>query len=449
MREKWQKQMPLMHPITDHAQSKELKVISTIIDANPIICERVLQDLVKGKNIAHRQGANGMSAEQVLRSAIVKTLYNFSYKDLAFHLVDSQSLSWFCRIGIADKGFKKSALNKNIKAISATTWQMINTGLLGYAEEKKIEKGRKVRIDCTCVESNIHHPTDSSLLWDAVRVLTRLMEQCREAGVKIPSFHNHSRVAKRRMMAILNAKRKKQRQAAYADLLKTTGKVIGYAKRTIDVIKARPGTGLGVIAMSWQMGHYVQLAEKVIDQTDRRVMRGEKVDASAKVVSIFEPHTDIIVKDRRDTYYGHKICLTGGASNLILDCLITEGNPADTDLATPMLDRQKQLYGRYPLKACFDGGFASKDNLKEAQSRQIKDVCFAKKRGLKETDMCRSQYVYRSLRRFRAGIESGISWLKRCLGLTRCTWKGWDSFKSYVWSSIVAANLLTIARAKP
>ncbi len=449
MREKWQKQMPLMPQITDHAQSKELEVISNIIDANPTICQRVLQDLNKGKNVAHRQGANGMSADQVLRSAIVKFLFNFTYQDLAFHLVDSQSLSWFCRIGIADKGFKKSALNNNIKAISDTTWQTINTDLLDYAKAEKIEKGRKVRIDCTCVESNIHHPTDSSLLWDAVRVLTRLMEHCRDVGVKIPGFHNHSRVAKRRMLAILNAKRKKQRKAAYADLLKTTGKVVGYAKRTIDAIKANPRADLRVVAMSWQIDHYVQLAEKVIDQTVRRVMHGEKVDASDKVVSIFEPHTDIIVKDRRETHYGHKICLTGGASNLILDCLIVEGNSADTALAIPMLDRQKRLYGRYPLKACFDGGFASKDNLKEAKSRHIKDVCFAKKRGLKETDMCRSQYVYRSLRRFRAGIESGISWLKRCLGLTRCTWKGWDSFKSYVWSSIVAANLLTIARARP
>jgi IS5 family transposase len=442
MRKKWQEQMPLMPQITDHAQSKELEVISSIIDANPIICERVLQDLNRGKIVAHRKGADGMSAEQVLRSAIVKTLYNFSYKDLAFHLVDSQSLSWFCRIGIADKGFKKSALNKNIKAISAPTWQMINNDLLGYAKDKTIEKGRKVRIDCTCVESNIHHPTDSSLLWDAVRVLTRLMEQCCSSGVRIPGFHNHSRVAKRRMMAIINA-------MAYADLLKTTGKVIGYAKRTIETIKAVPGADLRVVAMSWQIDHYVQLTEKVINQTQRRVMFDEKVDAADKVVSIFEPHTDIIVKDRRDTYYGHKICLTGGPSNLILDCLVLEGNPADTDLVTPMLDRQKQLYGRYPLKASFDGGFASKGNLKEAKSRRIKDVCFAKKRGLKETDMCRSQYVYRSLRRFRAGIESGISWLKRCLGLTRCTWKGWDAFKSYVWSSIVAANLLTIARAKP
>ncbi len=449
MREKWQKQMPLMSQITDHTQSKELEAISNIIDANPTICDRVLQDLNKGKNVAHRQGANGMSADQVLRSAIVKILFGFTYEQLAFHLVDSHSLSWFCRIGIADKGFKKSALNKNIKAISADTWNMINTDLLGYAKHENIEKGRKVRIDCTCVESNVHYPTDSNLLWDAVRVLTRLLERCRVAGVTIPGFHNHSRVAKRRMLAILNAKRKKQRKAAYADLIKTTGKVVGYAKRAIETIKATPGADLRIMAISWKIDHYVKLTEKVIDQTVRRVMCGEKVDACDKVASIFEPHTDIIVKDRRDTHFGHKICLTGGASNLILDCLVLEGNPADTDLAIPMLERQNQLYGRYPLKASFDGGFASKNNLKQAKSLHIKDVCFAKKRGIKETDMCRSQYVYRSLRRFRAGIESGISWLKRCLGLTRCNWKGWNAFKSYVWSSIVAANLLTIARARP
>jgi len=451
MREKRQKQMPLMPRITDHAQSKELEVISTIIDANPIICGRVLQDLNGSKNVNHRRGANGMSADQVLRSAIVKILFGFTYEQLAFHLVDSQSLSWFCRIGIADKGFKKSALNKNIKAISADTWNMINTDLLGYAEAKNIEKGRKVRIDCTCVDSNVHYPTDSTLLWDAVRVLTRLVERCRAAGVTIPGFHNHSRVAKRRMLAVLNAKKKKQRMAAYADLIKTCGKVVGYAKRAIETINAIPEADVRNVMISWQIDHYVQLAEKVIDQTVRRVMGGEKVNACDKVASIFEPHTDIIVKDRRDTHFGHKVCLTGGASNLILDCLVLEGNPADTDLAVPMLDRQKQLYGRYPLKACFDGGFASKNNLKDikAESRKIKDVCFAKKRGIKETDMCRSQYVYRSLRRFRAGIESGISWLKRCMGLTRCTWKGWGSFKSYVWSSIVAANLLTIARARP
>ena len=111
-----------------------------------------------------------------------------------------------------------------------------------------------------------------------------------------------------------------------------------------------------------------------------------------------------------------------------------------------MLNRQNEIYGRFPLKTAFDGGFASQDNLDTAKALGIKDVCFAKKRGLQVEDMCRSQWVYKRLRRFRAGIEAGISWIKRCFGLTRCTWKGLRSFKCYVWASIVSANLLTIAR---
>ncbi len=111
-----------------------------------------------------------------------------------------------------------------------------------------------------------------------------------------------------------------------------------------------------------------------------------------------------------------------------------------------MLERQKEIYDRYPLKIALDGGFASKDNLKIAKGMEIRDVCFAKKRGLKVEDMCLSPWVYKRLRRFRSGIESGISWIKRCFGFARCTWKGLRSFKSYVWASIVSANLLSIAR---
>jgi IS5 family transposase len=449
MREKWQKQMPLMAHIMDHPQSQELEAISAIIDANPTICTHVLQDLSRGKIPAQRAGANGMSADQVLRCAVVKVLFSFTYEQLAFHIVDSQSLRWFCRIGMAQEGFKKSALNGNIKRIEDRTWEIINRDLLGYAKREGIEKGRRVRTDCTCVESNIHQPRDSTQLFDAVRVLTRLVKRVRDDyGFKVLGFRNHTRRAKRRMLTVMNAKNQAQRKAAYIDLLKMTGKVLDYCRSAFEELKNRPVAAAQALALFDDIAHYAKLTVRVISQTERRVLRDEKVPASEKIVSLFEPHTDIIVKDRRDTIYGHKVCLTGGASNLILDCVIERGNPADTDLAIRMLERQKQIYQRYPFKACFDGGFASKANLKAAKAFKIKDVCFAKKRGLKETDMCRSEHVYHRLRRFRAGIESGISWLKRCMGLARCTWKGWEAFKSYVWSSIVAANLLTIARAK-
>ena len=448
MREKQQKQLPLMEPADSHQQEKELEAISKIIDATPTICEAVLQDLNKGKIFKRKTGARGMSADQILRAAIIMQLFGFTYESLAFHISDSRCLRRFCRIGIADKGFKKSALNANIKSICETTWRTIHRDLLGYAEKEGIEKGRKVRIDCTVVESNIHKPFDSVQLWDCVRVLTRLMEFARDRlGAKI-IFSDHQRVAKRRMVAIQYAKGEKQRLPLYKDLLKKTRKVIGYARQAECILEQLSAADIQVLALLNEIKHYTTLSEQVYDQTYRREIQGEPVPADQKVVSIFEEHTDIIIKDRRGTHYGHKICLSGGASNLILDCDILKGNPADSDLVEQMLDRLNQIYGRYPLKVALDGGFASKDNLAAAKLREIKDVCFAKKRGLKVEDMCRSEYVYKKLRNFRAGIESGISWLKRSFGLTRCTWKGAESFNCYVLASVVAANLLTIARKK-
>src|SRR5210317_1771869 len=123
MRKKRQKQMPLMSPKIDHPQAHELEAISRIIDQKSTICDRVMQDLYKGHPAPARSGANGMTAEQILLAAIVKMLFGFTYQELAFHIVDSQSIRRFCQVGIADKGFKKSVLNKNIKALSEKTWQ--------------------------------------------------------------------------------------------------------------------------------------------------------------------------------------------------------------------------------------------------------------------------------------------------------------------------------------
>jgi len=449
MRKIYQKQLPLMPNNIDHPRAKELEQISQILDTIPTILDLVLQDLTHG--LKNRDcGAEGMTAEQVLRAAIIKQSEGFSYPELAFHLIDSTTYRNFCRIGLFQKGFKKSALCSNIKAISSETWESINRLLEAYGEDKQIEKGKEARIDCTVVCSNIHYPTDSSLLWDCERVLTRLLKKIKEeVGIDI-IFTDHTRRAKKRAVEILNAKSKKAMFKPYEDLLKITKKTMCYAMSAAAVLETC-GTSdtrgmLLVMSIIKDFQELIPLTEKVIDQTTRRVIHGEKVPAQEKVLSIFEPHTDIIIKDNRDDYFGHKVCLTGGPSNFISDCLIVEGNPADTDLACQMLDRHDQVFGRYPLNVSFDGGFASKDNLKAAKSKGIKNVCFAKKRGLKEKDMCQSKWVYRRLRRFRAGIESGISWLKRSFGFWKCTWKSFRSFKSYVWSCVVSANLFTLAR---
>lgn len=444
MRKKSKKQMPLMPPKIDHPQAQELSTISRILDSNPIIYDLVMQDL-SPQGTKSKAGAKGMTAEQVIRAAVVKQMFEFSYKDLAFHLVDSVSLKRFCHIGIGDKGFKKSVLCKNIKAISPQSWEAINQCLVHYAKDNDIEKGRQVRMDSTVVESNIHAPSDSTLLWDSVRVLARILAKTKDLFPRCGIvFQNHRRRAKRRMLAIQHAKNKKVRKQHYRDLLKVTRDTVGYAQNCIDILHHLHDAV--AMAVCEDLKAASDLALRVIDQTKKRVLDGLTVPAAQKVVSIFEPHTDVIVKDRRDTFYGHKVYLSGGGSNLITDCVIEDGNPADSQLVKKMLNRHNDIYGQYPLKVAFDGSFASKDNLETTKSMKIKDVCFSKKRGLQVEDMCRSQWVYNRLKRFRAGIESAISWIKRCFGFARCTWKGLRSFKSYVWASIISANLLVIAR---
>ena len=356
--------MPLLITRIDHPHAEELENISQILDDNPIINEWVLQDLTR--DVARTDtGAEGMTAEQVIRTAIIKQMEGYSYEELAFHLLDSICYRNFCRMGIADKGYKKSALCNNIKAISPNTWEAINRILVAYGQDIKIEKGKESRIDCTVVSSNIHEPTDSSLLWDCVRVLTRMLDKIKDRFEDINiSYTDHTKRAKRRMLGVLNAKNKKVRKKAYQDLLKISQKTASYAENAVSLLEnpAFKNTSLFETAqgVADELKEILRLTQKVIDQTTRRVIHGETVPASEKIVSIFEPHTDIIKKDRRDIFYGHKVCISGGASNLITDCLILDGNPADTDLTGQMLDRHKEIYGHYPLKTALDGGFASK-----------------------------------------------------------------------------------------
>ena len=437
MRNKIQDQRPIVYPFIAHEHARELRRISDILDQLPLAGDLVYDDLTSdGPDVS--VGRPGLSGDQVLRLLILKKMNSFSYQELAFHLADSRCYRAFCGFGIDEKSPRKSALQQNIKSVRPETLEAINRLLLVVAQEAKVERGRTVRVDCTVVESNIHHPTDSSLLYDSVRVLARLMERGR--GQANTKFTNHTRRAKRRALGILNAKSNKQREPLYRDLLEV-------ARRTVTMAECMAFTLVGRDAdLEAGLLHYSRLAEQIISQTERRVLFGESVPPGEKVVSIFEDHTDVIVKDRRDTYFGHKVCLTSGKSGLFLDCVIEDGNPADSDLAQEMITRQTKLYGRPPRQAAFDGGFASKDNLRDLKIDGVKDVVFNKKRGLKVVDMAKSSWVYKRLRNFRAGIEGMISFLKRCFGAGLCTWRGLVSFKSYVWGSVVSANLLILAR---
>ena len=197
-----------------------------------------------------------------------------------------------------------------------------------------------------------------------------------------------------------------------------------------------------------EVAHYRALAGAVVRQTVRRVLKGETVPAEEKVVSLFEPHTDIIRKGGRRVQYGHKVNLGSGASGLVFDAVVEAGNPPDSTRCLPMIERHSEIYGSVPEQLACDGGYASKANLADAKALGVRDVVFHKKAGLKVTDMASSPRVYGRLRNFRAGMEAVVSYLKRCFGLGRCNWRGLEHFRAYVWSAVVTHNLWVIARCK-
>lgn len=440
MRKTVYRQLPLVPVLREHSHIAELEEMSRTLDDNPVIANAVHADLVLEVQ-ADVGAAAGLSADQVVRAAMLYHQNGWSYEGLEFELAYNSAFRGFCRLGL-DQYPSKSALHRDISRVRPQTWEAINRVLIRHAQASDIEDGKKVRTDCTVTETTIHHPNDGSLLWDCVRVLTNKMERASE--IVSVAYSDHRKRAKRRLFAINNAKRMKQRIWPYLDLLKVTKKTLGYARRTIGALK-RSKHPLAL----WHLGglqEFVALTPRIIDQTERRILHGESVPANEKVVSIFESHSDLIRKGGRETLYGHKICLSAGVANLITDCKVLDGNPVDTSLAVEMTKRHTDIFGYPPDQVAFDGGFASRDNLDDLKRLGIKDVAFSKRRELEVLDMVRSSWIFKRLREFRAGIEGIISFLKRMFGLGRCRWKGRRAFKAYVWSAVVSANLLVLAR---
>ncbi|HEY5409164.1 MAG TPA: ISNCY family transposase [Caulobacteraceae bacterium] len=445
MRQQRTIQSSLFDLFAGHEIGRELKAMSMWLDEHPAVLAPVAEDL--RRDGVKETGRRGLPAESVLRCALLKQHRQLSYEELAFHLEDSASFRAFARLPLSWTP-KKSVLHKTISAIRAETWEAINRAVLGSARQEKIEPGDVIRLDSTVTDALIHEPSDSSLLWDAVRVMARMMKAAGTlAGGADIAWRDRRRAAKRRAYAIQFTRGRPRRVQQYRELIEITRSMLA----CVDVAASRLGLVASPTAELWRaaLAHHRPLIERIISQSERRVLRGEVVPAAEKIVSLFEPHADIIVKGGRDTQYGHKLNLVAGKSGLILDLVIETGNPADSERFLPMLERHIAFYGRAPRQAAADGGYANGHNLQQAKARGVRDMAFHKKAGLNVEDMVRSRWVYRKLRNFRAGIEAGISCLKRAYGLARCTWRGLAHFKAYVWSCVVAYNLALFTRLRP
>jgi IS5 family transposase len=415
-------------------------MVARILDTHPQIGELVQKDLLQGRR--EDRGRPGLSGDQVLRIALLKQIHGLSYRELEFHLQDSAAFRAFVGLGFKERP-SHQALQSNVKRMQPETWEAIHRVLIGFARDAGIERGRTIRGDTTVVDAAIHEPADSSLLWDCVRVATRLMHRMARRRPSLrQDFSDHSRRAKRRAYTIKFHRRRKDMVRQYRDLIR-----VARAVRVDAGILVEKAAGMeGLQPLVSELRALLRRMDQVLDQTQRRVIDGEKVPSGEKIVSIFETHTDIIVKDNRQTRYGHKVYLSGGKSSLILDCVIEEGNPADSTLIERSLERHIDLFGQAPRQAAFDGGFASKDNVEMAKALGVEDIAFNRKSGLEITDMVRSAWVFRRLRDFRSGIEGCISTLKRAFQMGRCNWRGSASFRSYVWSSVTSFNLIVLAR---
>ncbi|WP_420637357.1 ISNCY family transposase [Candidatus Palauibacter sp.] len=427
----------------DHEMGRTLERVSLILDGHPEFLDWIAAELNRGGRKS-RRGRAGLACEVVLRCGILKQLWQSDYRDLEFALLDSASARHFARVDPL-RPPKKSALQKTVGTVRAEVWERINRALLDTARGGRVETGRKARIDGTVTETHIPRPADNQLLRDGVRVLTRLMRRARKnLGDGAFRLHDHNRAAKRRCLTVSNG-RGEDRVEAYRKLLAVVKKTLRYVPGALAAAEECGDPW----AAAWreEVEHYLDLVERVIDQTERRVLGGETVPSGEKVVSLFEPHTDIIVKRGR-AQYGHKLNLSTGGSGMVLDAVVERGNPADSSRCIPMIERHAELYGEAPAQVACDGGYASKANLREAKALGVVDMVFHKKRGLDPLEMASSAGVYGRLRRFRAGMEAAISYLKRCFGLRRCNWRGLEHFRAYVWSAIVTHNLVVLARSR-
>lgn len=435
MRAKRTRQMSIYESFAEHEIGQELKAISEWLDRHVDVLDWAEKD-IRRKGIKDT-GRSGMSIEAILRCGLLKQQQQWTYEELAFHLADSATSAAFARL---PRGLypTDSALQGVIALISGVTFERINHLLVKDALVSRIETLKQARIDSTVTETLIRQPWDSSLLDDAERVLDRLMIEAREQNPLV-QYTCHRRVMKKQIMAIRNCKGEEKRRAHYR-------KLIGRVRHTLRAVSEVMATQSQNTDWMRRAEHYAGLTVRIIDQAVRRVIKGEKVPAADKVVSVFEPHTDIIVKDRRDTQFGHKLNLTTGKHGMVLDVVIEEGNPSDSSRLLPMIKRLKESYGKLPRQVAADAGYASIDNILEAKALGIKAVGLPKKRGMTVEEMTGSEWIYKKLKRFRAGIEGNISMLKRVFGLDRCNWRGLEHFKSYVMSAVLAYNFKLFAR---
>jgi IS5 family transposase len=421
----------------------ELALVDSILQSHSELIALVNQDIDKGDRQNQLGRKDTPSVEQIMRAAIYKELKGLEYRELFYHQEDSRICARFVKID-EKRPFSFQLYQKYISKISEETLQEILFRINNIAVNEGLEDMKRIRQDTTTVESNIHYPTNNSLIWDCIRRSNNLLEKLSNE-VNGFNYRDYTKGAKRTYFKINNAPRNTERKTAlFHKQLSTFTKSINQVS---NVVKKKQfcGDSMKVLGLLFTLEELLGQMYQVYDVAYRKELKGEKVPNEEKIFSIFEPHTDIIVKGGREVVFGHKVNLVSGKSNLILHCDILKGNPSDSGLYQSATKAVIQNYGITPRDSVGDGGFASKENVKFAKSEGIINVVFNKIKGSLQ-NIATSDNMETRLKKWRSGIEAVISNFKRGFNLTRCEWKGQRHFSRKILWSVIGYNIRVLSR---
>ena len=417
----------------DWSHNPEFCVIDTILEARPDLILMFSPDII-GDEVASSFGRQDTpSVEQIVRAAIFKEMRGLDYRELEFAQIDSRSCETFIKLEGRDP-FSFQLFQKYISRIKPESLHRVLVEINRIAISEGLEDVESISQDSTVVKTNIHYPTNNSLVWDCVKTSTRLLAQLKQE-IETLDFIDYTKSAKKTFYEINVTRKEANRYPLFCKQLILFTKVIN---QTSNAIKKK-STSIIAMGIQHELAKLLDMMKQVWDITYRKEIDGKKVPSEEKIFSIYEQHTDIIVKGQREVLFGHKVNLAAGKSNLVLDCQILRGSPSDKSLYQPTIDNIIQNYEVIPRDSATDGGYASLANRTHAQKAGIVNIVFNKVVGSMQ-NIVSSLNMETRLKKWRSAMEAIISNIKRGFNIRTCNWKGWVHFQAKVIWSVLAYN---------
>ena len=414
----------------------ELALFDVMLEQNPQFVKMVSKDVLSGIKESNFGRKDSPTVEQVLRAAIYKEIKSLTYRELSKDMLDSKVCSMFLKLE-DNQGYSHSVMQTYISKISEDSIKSIIVSVNNIAINEDIESVDKVSTDTTNIETNVHYPTNNSLVFDCIETATRLLKKIKKDKKDDNDRLDEQRKSAKKLNYKINNTKAENQPSLFDPYLSILKELIF---ESFGVIRNNSLKG----APKMELTTFIPLMIKVYRNAVTLQIKGEKVANADKIFSVFQTHTDILIKGQREVEFGHKTLITRGTSNMILDHEVFEGNPSDKGMLLPSIERIKLNYGRTPESTSNDGGFCSNANLEGCQKLGLTNIVFTKVTKSLH-NIVSSPELETILKKWRGTTEAVISNLKRGFNLQRVTWEGFGGFCSKVAWSILGYNLRVMA----